>query len=39
MNKYKMAVSCGKGLGIVKTIEKTWFKVVQEYPATILRAG
>ena len=23
-----MAVSCGKGLGIVKTIEKTWFDIV-----------
>ena len=28
MNKYKMAVSCGKGFGIVKTIEKTWFDIV-----------
>ena len=28
MNKYKMAVSCGKGFGIVKTVEKTWPDIV-----------
>ena len=28
MNKYKIAMSCGKGFGIVKTIEKTWSDIV-----------
>ena len=28
MNKYKIAMSCGKGFGIVKTSKKTWSDIV-----------
>ena len=30
MNKYKIAMSCGKGFGIVKTVEKTWLDIVSK---------
>ena len=30
-----VAVSCGKGFGIVKTIEKTWFDIVTKLPKHI----
>lgn len=29
MNKYKMAVSCGRGMGIVKNTSKTWGDIVK----------
>jgi len=30
MNKYKMAVSCGRGMGIVKNTTKTWGDIVKK---------
>ena len=30
MNKYKIAVSCGKGMGIVKNTTKTWGDIVKK---------
>ena len=30
MNKYKMAVSCGRGMGIVKNTSKTWGDIVKK---------
>ena len=30
MNKYKMAVSCGRGMGIVKNTSKTWDDIVKK---------
>lgn len=30
MNKYKMAVSCGRGMGIVKNTNKTWGDIVKK---------
>ena len=30
MNKYKMAVSCGRGMGIVKNTSKTWGDIAKK---------
>ncbi len=30
MNKYKIALSCGRGMGIVKNTSKTWGDIVKK---------
>ena len=35
MNKYKMAVSCGKGFGIVKTVKKHGLILLLNYLSTL----
>lgn len=35
MNKYKMAVSCGRGMGIVKNTTKTWGDIVKKLSAHV----
>lgn len=35
MNKYKMAVSCGRGMGIVKNTSKTWGDIVKKLSAHV----
>ena len=34
-NKYKMAVSCGRGMGIVKNINKSWGDIVKKLSAHV----
>ena len=34
-NKYKIAVSCGRGMGIVKNTSKTWGDIVKKLSAHV----